>query len=133
LPKRKNIPHARALRVNQTDAERRLWFHLRNRALRDAKFRRQFSIGPYIADFVCAEHMLIIELDGGQHSERVEADARRTAFLEAQGYRVMRFWNNDVLANTEGVLEAILNVLDASVPHPPTFGGPLPLPSGERG
>jgi very-short-patch-repair endonuclease len=116
--KRQNISRARSLRVDQTDAERRLWSHLRNRAFFGFKFRRQFSIGPYIADFVCAEQKLVIELDGGQHDEKAEADGRRTRFLEAEGYRVIRFWNNDMLANSEGVLEMILKALGAT-PHPP--------------
>jgi len=109
--KRQNIPRARSLRVSQTDAEARLWSRLRNRMLGDAKFRRQVPVGPYIADFLCAGHMLIVELDGGQHADN-PADLRRTRFLESKGYRVVRFWNPDVLANTEGVLEMILLELE---------------------
>ena len=103
--------HARALRANQTDAETRLWLRLRDRRLAGAKFRRQAAIGPYIADFACFPARLIVELDGGQHAQDADADAARTAWLEGQGFRVLRFWNNDVLANTEGVLERILEAL----------------------
>jgi very-short-patch-repair endonuclease len=115
---------ARYLRHNQTDAERRLWEHLRNKQLMGVKFRRQHFIHPFIVDFCCPEHWLVIELDGGQHAGRADADQRRTAFLTAQGYRVMRFWNNEVLMNIEGVVERILSVL--SDPHPD------PLPRRER-
>ena len=103
--------HARALRANQTEAETRLWQSLRDRQLAGAKFRRQTPVGPYIADFVCLAAKLIVELDGGQHAENAEADAVRTAWLEGRGFRVLRFWNNDVLVNTEGVLEEILAAL----------------------
>jgi len=98
--------HASTLRRNQTDAEERLWAHLRNRRLGGFKFRRQATVGFHVADFLCPEKRLIVELDGGQHSE--EADARRTARLEALGYRIIRFWNNEVLGNTDGVLQVIL-------------------------
>ena len=99
--------HARALRANQTEAEARLWRMLRDCRLAGAKFRRQVPVGPYIADFVCLAVKLIVEIDGGQHTENAEADATRTAWLEARGFRVLRFWNNDTLANTDGVLEQI--------------------------
>jgi very-short-patch-repair endonuclease len=88
-----------------TDAELRLWYYLRDRRFEGAKFVSQFPIGPYIVDFVCRTAKLAIEVDGGQHSE--EADAPRTEIIESFGYRVIRFWNNDVLGNTEGVLELI--------------------------
>ena len=104
-------PHARALRANQTEVEARLWQRLRDRQLAGAKFRRQAPFGPYIADFACLAAKLIVELDGGQHADNEEADAARTAWLEGQGFRVLRFWNNDVLANTDGVLEEILAAL----------------------
>jgi very-short-patch-repair endonuclease len=100
---------ARKLRRASTDAEVRLWAHLRSRQLEGAKFVRQFPIGGYVADFACRAAHLAIELDGGQHDDA--ADARRTFVLERFGYRVIRYWNNDVLANTEGVLEAIRNEL----------------------
>ena len=100
--------HARALRANQTEAETRLWGLLRDRRLAGVKFRRQVPIGPYIADFVCLAAKLIVEVDGGQHGEDAAADAARTVWLEGQGFRVLRFWNNDALANSDGVLEEIL-------------------------
>ena len=93
-----------------TDVERKLWLAVRDRRLGGFKFRRQVTIGPFIVDFLCVEARLIVELDGGQHGE--EVDARRTSYLEAQGYRVMRFWNNDLIDSFEGVLEAILRALD---------------------
>src|SRR5205814_10558718 len=93
------------LRGRSTDAEERLWRHLRSRQLEGVKFVRQFPIGPHVADFACRDAHLAIELDGGQHSP--ETDAARTEIIKAFGYRVLRFWNNDVLANTEGVLEVI--------------------------
>jgi very-short-patch-repair endonuclease len=101
---------ARKLRKNLTDAERRLWYCLRRKQVDGARFRRQHPIGPYVADFFCAEAQLIIEVDGGQHADD---DGARTAWLEAQGYRVIRFWNNDVLGNTEGMLLVISEALRA--------------------
>ncbi len=92
-----------------TDAERRLWRELRARGL-GAKWRRQQPIGSYIADFVCQQARLIVEVDGGQHCES-EADERRTAWLESVGYRVLRFWNNEVLENTDGVLIRVAEAL----------------------
>ena len=96
---------ARNLRKNQTDVEQILWLQLRNRRLLNYKFRRQLPIDPYIVDFVCLDLKLIIELDGSQHSEQV--DEERTLFLGQRGFRVIRFWNNDLLDNLEGVLEQI--------------------------
>jgi very-short-patch-repair endonuclease len=94
---------ARKLRRDMTDAERRLWAHLRASQFCDAKFTRQFPIGNHVVDFACRSLRLAIECDGGQHAENA-ADVARTRLIEAHGYRVIRFWNNDVLANTEGVL-----------------------------
>ena len=102
----------KALRKNQTDAETLLWRRLRNRQLGGFKFRRQHSFPPYIVDFVCIDKRLVIELDGGQHASTAEADERRTKFLEQKGFRVVRFWNNDALGNTESVLERILELLN---------------------
>ena len=99
------------MRANQTEAETRLWQRLRDRRLAGAKFRRQAPIGPYIADFISLEAKLIVEIDGGQHAENAAADAARTAWLEDRGFRVLRFWNNDTLANTDGVVEEILAAL----------------------
>ena len=96
---------ARRLRNEPSDAERRLWSHLRASQFGGVKFTRQCPIGDFVADFACRSLRLAIELDGGQHS--VETDAPRTQVIEAHGYRVIRFWNNDVLANTEGVLQVI--------------------------
>lgn len=104
-------PHrdrARRLRREQTDAEGKLWYLLRNRRLAGYKFKRQFPIGPFIADFACAELKLIIEADGGQHADRQSYDERRTRWLESEGWRVLRFWNNEVLENIEGVTETVL-------------------------
>ena len=93
-----------------TDAERRLWSHLRASQLGGIKFTRQMPIGDFVVDFACRSARIAIELDGGQHSDSA-TDAARTAIIEAHGYRVIRFWNNDVLQNTEGVLTAILEEL----------------------
>ena len=106
-----NTPVARALRKNSTQAERRLWRALRLRQIRDVKFRRQQPVGNYIADFACLERRLIVEVDGGQHALRVDYDKRRTRWLESRGYVVLRYWNNDVLANTDGVVQAILDAV----------------------
>ena len=102
---------SRELRNNSTDAEKRLWRYLRNRQLDGVRFNRQVPIGPYIRDFAARTARLIVELDGGQHSETVGYDQARTRFLQARGYRVIRFWNNDVLQNIEGVVTAILQAL----------------------
>ena len=103
-------PNAARLRRDSTDAEHRLWRNLRNRNLGGFKFRRQATIGPYIADFACVEAKLIVEADGGQHT--VEGDARRTAYLEALGWKLVRFWNNDILQQTEAVLETIVRACE---------------------
>ncbi len=104
---------ARALRAAQTEVERRLWQRLRNRQLNGAKFRRQHPIGPYIADFFCLDARLVIELDGSQHGEESaqHVDQRRTEYLENEGYRVLRFWNEEVMDNIDGVLEEIAKFL----------------------
>ena len=104
------ISTARKLRRYQTDAEP-LWFKLRDRRLLGLKFRRQMPVDKYVVDLCCEPARLIIELDGGQHAERSEADCIRTAALETRGYLVLRFWNNDVLANTDGVIAAISTCL----------------------
>ena len=112
--------NARDLRRNLTDAERALWRHLRQRQVAGLKFRRQHPVGRYILDFVCLEARLVIELDGGQHAERQGEDQVRTAWLEARGYRVMRFWNTEVLGNPEGVWEVILRAAAGSTVQPPS-------------
>jgi very-short-patch-repair endonuclease len=105
--------NARWLRRNSTDAERRLWAVLRDRRSAGFRFRRQYPIGPFIADFACTRHQLIIEADGGQHADSSE-DERRTAYLRSNGWCVLRFWNNDILQNTNGVVETILVELSGS-------------------
>jgi very-short-patch-repair endonuclease len=127
-PDRKATRIARRLRINQTDAETLLWNLIRNRQVDGHKFVRQQPIENYICDFVCRERMLIIEVDGGQHNEST-ADAVRDRQLSEAGYRVLRFWNNDVLGNINGVLEMIQTALFGAVaPHPV----PLPVKNGER-
>jgi len=113
------ISRARQLRRDQTDAEKRLWYHLRARRLGGHKFRRQHPVGPYIADFYCEAARLVVEVDGGGHNEPGQRvyDQRRTEVLAGFGIRVVRFWNNEVLVQTEAVLEAILSALD-NAPSP---------------
>jgi very-short-patch-repair endonuclease len=120
---------AKRLRRNQTDAERVLWFRLRDRRLAGWKFKRQAPIDRYVVDFFCAEARLIIEIDGGQHDRQRERDSDRTAALEAMGYLVLRFWNNEVMQNTAGVLETVMSTVNQTRPEPPH---PTPLPSGGR-
>src|SRR4051794_24690260 len=105
---------ARRLRRDMTDAERCLWKHLRAHRFACEKFRRQVPMGPYILDFVSHRSRLIVELDGGQHAAQVEHDRERTRWLESRGYRVIRFWNNQVLTETEPVLESIALALAPS-------------------
>lgn len=107
---------ARRLRKNPTEAERILWRQLRLRQIEGYKFRRQQPVGQYIVDFVCFEHRLVIELDGGQHSEQVAYDTERTAWLQTQGFRVLRFWNHEVLRDAE----AVTRVIRESVTSPPS-------------
>jgi very-short-patch-repair endonuclease len=103
---------ARQLRRASTDAEKRLWRALRSR-LPQYKWRRQMPVASYFVDFACFAERLVIELDGGQHATAGEYDAARSRFIEAQGYRILRFWNNDVLGNTNGVLERIADALSS--------------------
>jgi very-short-patch-repair endonuclease len=120
--------HARALRKTMTDAESRLWSALRGRQS-GARFRRQAPIGPYIADFDCFDPRLVLEVDGGQHDAQREYDQRRDDWLRSQGFVVLRFWNNEVLGNTEEVLARVweeLERLRRTSPHP------SPPPQGER-
>jgi very-short-patch-repair endonuclease len=105
------LDRARELRRNRTEAEAHLWSRLRRRQLGGQKFRRQVPIGRYIVDFACPAACLVVEVDGGQHDLATEADASRDAWLTERGYRVLRFWNNQVLAETEAVLEDILRAL----------------------
>lgn len=120
-----------------TDAERRLWSALRGRRLQNYKFRRQHPLGPFIADFACIEYRLIVEADGGQHADN-DGDRRRTAWLERHGWRVVRFWNNEILGNSEGVQMAVLQVLEGRdtqrSPHLPASRAPSsPVNTGEGG
>ena len=117
------LVHAKALRTRQTDAEIKLWSHLRGHRLNGYKFKRQARLASFIVDFACLEARLIIELDGSQHLES-EADQHRDRMLLNQGYRVLRFWNDAVLKETEAVLEVILAALDAApLPNPSPAGG----------
>ena len=116
---------ARLLRKNLTDAEIALWKHLRMRQMRGLKFRRQAPIGPFIVDFVSFEAKLVIELDGGQHALQMASDKRRTTWLNQQGFKVLRFWDNEVLKNMENVEQAIYGSL-----FPPPL--PSPPPQGAR-
>jgi very-short-patch-repair endonuclease len=105
---------AREMRSAPTEAERRLWWHLRHRLpTPGTHFRRQVRIGRYIVDFACHARHIVIEVDGGQHGARSAADDERTRILEANGYRVLRYWNNDVLSNIDGVLEDILSAINS--------------------
>jgi very-short-patch-repair endonuclease len=122
---------ARSNRKTPTDAERKLWTYLRRLEVKGSHFRRQVVIGEFIADFACRRSKVIIEVDGGQHAESV-ADVRRTAILEANGWRVLRFWNNDVLTNIEGVMTAIVESGAASFCATPT-PDPSPQGGGEKG
>ena len=108
------------MRTSPTDAEQRLWSILRAKRLSGYKFKRQQPIGNFIADFASIRHRLIIEADGGQHSS--EVDGRRDAYLRAQGYRILRFWNNDILTNEEGVALRILETLGTPLPNPSPDG-----------
>jgi very-short-patch-repair endonuclease len=123
-------PHARTLRREATDAERALWARVRNRQVDGHKIRFQATVGRYVVDFLCAAKGLVIELDGSQHSEGV--DRARTAWLEGQGYRVIRFSNIDVLHNLDGVLEAIRLQL-ADLPDVHDSPSPNPLPQAGEG
>jgi len=121
---------ARQMRSSPTEAERKLWWHLRHRlSVENSHFRRQVRIKQYIVDFACHSARLIVEIDGGQHASTTAADAERTKTLEANGYRVLRFWNNDVLGNVDGVLEAIASALTTTpTPNPsPQGGGEQPV------
>jgi very-short-patch-repair endonuclease len=104
---------AENLRANLTEAEQALWKILRRDQL-GIRFRRQHPIGPYIVDFACLTHLLIIEIDGGKHAEKIAYDTQRTHFLEKAGFCVLRFWNNEVLQNPEGVYSVIMEILQQS-------------------
>jgi len=114
---------AKVLRKNFTDTERVLWKHLRAKQMKGCKFRRQEPVGSYIVDFVCHEKLIVIEVDGGQHTTDRERDSERDKWLKGQGYKVLRFWDNEVLTNVEGVLEVIRDCLNHPPLTPPIKGG----------
>ncbi len=116
--------HAAPLRQNATEAEQILWYQLRGRRLRGHKFRRQWTLHPYIVDFCCLESKLVVEVDGGQHSP--ESDRHRAAELRARGFTIIRFWNNDVLENVEGVLGLLLEALEGERKKEDPRPNPLP-------
>ena len=119
-----------------TEAEKRLWQALRAHRLNGFSFRRQTPVGPYIVDFICHEHRLIVEVDGGQHAERLVADSERTRVLESMGYLILRFWNNDVLSNIDGALELMAFTIQSEAldpPHPARLGAPTSPHRGEDG
>ena len=116
MPNNHNLKASRRLRLNMTDAEARLWYLLRDRRLSAAKFRRQVPVGPYVVDFYCYAQQLVIEADGGQHMESAR-DAVRDQFLQQQGLRILRFWNDEILTQQERVLAAILHALRAPSPR----------------
>jgi very-short-patch-repair endonuclease len=118
-----NKTRARSMRSSPTMAERKLWWHLRHRLTSPAHFRRQAHLGRYIVDFASHSLKIVIEIDGGQHAVQAAKDEQRTRFLESEGYRVLRFWNNDVLGNIDGVLEVIQSaILTTPTPAPPHKG-----------
>jgi len=128
-----SLQSARRLRRVMTEAERLLWSRLRDRRLGGLKFRRQAPLGPYVLDFFCEELRLVVEVDGSQHADRTEHDAKRTEWLEAHRCRVLRFWNNDVMQQTDSVLEAI-RAAACGAPHPARFARhPLPQREGSFG
>jgi very-short-patch-repair endonuclease len=149
---REQVKRSRELRKNPTGAERKLWQHLRDKQLENFRFRRQRPVGNYIVDFICLEANLVVELDGGQHADQQQYDAKRTAYLVTEGLHVLRYWNNDVMQNVEGVLEDIRAALmlrasprtpsqpsplegkESSVPIEVTSKNPRPTPSpAQRG
>jgi very-short-patch-repair endonuclease len=109
---------ARTLRRQSTDAERHLWHQLRRRRIGGYRFRRQVPIAGFIADFACLEARLVVELDGGQHVKRKSYDGERDRKLAAEGFRVLRFWDNEAFVNTQAVLDTILHALESTAPHP---------------
>jgi very-short-patch-repair endonuclease len=126
---------AKEMRRSPTPSEERLWHCLRNRQIENSKFRRQTWLGPFIVDFVCLKQGLVIEADGSQHQDDAGYDHHRSVFLEGEGFQVLRFWNNEILTNIDGVLELIRDRLLAAARPSPSHAlrGPLPLPKWERG
>jgi very-short-patch-repair endonuclease len=131
VPTRQDLlARAKWMRANPTEAEKRLWSMLRNKRFTGFKFKRQMVIAPYIVDFVCLERRLILEADGSQHAES-DYDARRDAFLRAEGFVLLRFWNNDILRNTSAVFDAIHAAL--CPPHPSATAWLPPSPARGEG
>jgi very-short-patch-repair endonuclease len=110
------ISNARQMRHEPTDAERKFWFAVRGRQFGGYKFKRQYPVGPYIADFVCLNQRLIVELDGGQHAQQAEYDIKRTDYLRMRGFRVLRIWNDDFLRTPDAILEGVWRALKAPSP-----------------
>jgi very-short-patch-repair endonuclease len=129
----KRVNRARHLRRDMTPSERKLWWRLRELAPEGSHFRRQATIGPYFADFACHSTKLVIEIDGGQHgmTPRIKRDLKRDAYLERNGYRVLRFWNNDVRENIDGVLMVICDALQKVQTPPPPDPSPPQAGGGE--
>jgi len=127
------LDRARRLRREMTEVERKLWRFLRDRSLVGVKFRRQVPLGNFIADFCCLDCRLIVELDGGQHAEHEDADALRSQCFAEEGFRVLRFWNDQVLNGAESVVEEILAAIaeDERAPSPGARDARRPLPKGE--
>jgi very-short-patch-repair endonuclease len=125
---------AKLLRANTTGAEDILWRHLKRLEVKGSHFRRQVPIGPYVADFACLKERLIIEVDGSQHGNDLNScrDETRTHWLNSEGYRVMRFWNNEVMSKTEAVLEAVYNAIAVTPPRLPMAGDPPPQGEGGK-
>ena len=126
------LDNAKTLRRNMTAAEQRLWYHLRAHRFMRRKFKRQKPLGRYVVDFICLEEKLVIELDGGQHSENLEYDHERDSWLRSQGYTVLRFWNNELMNETESVLERIRLALFSEAISSETLS-PGPSPTSVRG
>ena len=126
------LDNAKTLCRTMTDAEQKLWYHLRAHRFMGRKFKRQKPIGRYVVDFICLEETLIIELDGGQHAENIEYDQERDSWLRSEGYTVLRFWNNELMNETVGVLERIRLAIDSKVASSETLS-PGPSPVNGRG
>jgi very-short-patch-repair endonuclease len=129
---RSSTARARELRSRLTDAERKLWYALRDRRFANFKFRRQVPVGPYVADFLCYEARVVIEVDGGQHADSA-SDARRDQWFAANAFCVLRFWNNDVLSNLDGVMTVVADALRMASPHPARASRGHPSPAGGEG
>src|SRR2546422_2907729 len=118
-----DVQLSRRLRQEMTDAEVRLWLRLRGAQIEGYRFRRQVPIGPYVADFACLKARLVVEVDGGQHAEEVERDQKRTDWLASRGFRVLRFWNGEVLQQTDGGVELVCEALIGTPSLPSPQGG----------